>query len=446
MNLNRREFLQYLTMAAAGGIAGQGCFNGSNSADSLPNIVMIVVDTLRADHLSLAGYSRNTTPNMDRFAENAHVFNNAISPGTWTLPAYTSMLMGLHAFRHIMHFTPADPQGSNEPNHPLLPAYLRETGYHTVSVQTNGFVTKLDGDFDERHHFLFDSNEPMNTGSVDIHAVDTCVNWINDPQSSQSPFFLFLGLMEPHWSYNPNNDYFKEFMFDSVYMTHPQVILTDSKSKYGLSYLDMPQEIQQLLGPPLSQDGLYCDSRIYVAAYDGEIRLVDLYIQRVFDALQSNGLFDDAIIIITSDHGEHMAEHSPAFDHGYSLYNALLNVPLMIKLPRQTGSEIIEKPVRTIDILPTVFDYIGIETAPVDGLSLLPLMYGGDDDSDRPPISFRYPDSYSLYQDQYHLIKEHGPYTLYDLSQDFNEQDDLASSEPDLLNALVKKLEHHVKV
>lgn len=397
-----------------------------------PNIIMIVVDTLRADHLPVYGYSRDTAPNISGFAASSVVFSNAYSAASWTLPSYASMLLGKFAFHH--DYNAPLTQAATEK---MLPGLLQDNGYHTVSVQTNPFVLYLHGGFDEKGDFT-DSNIDFN----DSAAANYAMNWLNNWSDEKRSFFLLIGLISPHWPYSTDNGYLSNFVMDSLYVSSPQSVVSFPSGWDGaITYDALPGDVQARIGAPIGW--CYKDSRLYVAAYDSEIRFADEQIGRLISTLKNKNFYNDSIIIIASDHGENMVEHDTFFTHGNNLYNSLLHVPLLIKFPGQTLAKTVTGEVRTIDILPTVLDYAGIDAGDIDGKSLLPVINAGNVDfSERPVISYLLVNAatlsktVSVIRDGYKLIKGTIGNELYNLTADKDDLYNLAAAEGDMVNGL----------
>lgn len=400
---------------------------------SSPNIIMIVVDTLRADHLPLYGYARDTAPNISALASSSVVFENAYSAAPWTLPSYASMLLGKFAFNHDYYIIPS--QAATEK---MLPGLLQDNGYRTVSVQTNAFVLYLHEGFDEKADFTDD-----NIGFNDGAAVNYAINWVNNWSNGNKSFFLFVGLISPHWPYKTNNGFLSNFVMDQTYTSSPQTLVTFPSDNDGvIKYAALPGDVQAKIGTP-GNGQYYMDSRLYVAAYDSEIRYADEQIGRLISTLKSRNMYDNSIIIITSDHGENMVEHNTYFTHGNNLYNSLLHVPLLIKFPGQTSTKKIDGGVRTIDILPTALDYAGIDAGAVDGKSLLPVINDANVDlAQRPVISYMLMDiitwsrMVSVVKDGYKFIKNPTGPELYDMAADKDETSNLSASETEKVNDL----------
>lgn len=397
-----------------------------------PNIIMIVVDTLRADHLPVYGYSRDTAPNISALAGSSVVFDNAYSAAPWTLPSFASMLLGKLAYNHDYNVAANAGVAAEK----MLPGLLQDNGYHTVSVQTNAFVLNLHNGFDEKADFTED-----NIGFNDSAAVNYAINWLNNLSLARRKFFLFIGLISPHWPYKTNNGFLSNFVMDPLYVSSNQSLVSLG-SDGAITYDALPGDVQARIGPP-SNGQYYMDSRLYIAAYDSEIRYADEQIGRLISTLKSRGMYDDSIIIITSDHGENMVEHDTYFTHGNNLYNSLLRVPLLIKFPGQTSTKKVAGNVRTIDILPTALDYDGIDAPDIDGKSLLPVINDGNVDfAERPVISYRVDlaaqgaRSVSVVKDGYKLIKNPVGPEFYNLAADKDETYNLAASESERVNGL----------
>jgi arylsulfatase A-like enzyme len=443
MNITRRDFLKYSALAAGGGIAGLSAYacsdDGSSSSflqtasDHFP-VIMVVVDTLRVDHLSTSGYIRDTTPNLAAFSDQAHLFYNAISPSSWTIPSYISIMNGMHTFKNSRNFSPSDF------NIPFLPELLWDIGYHTVRILTNGIVKNYTNGFRESYVY----SKITDQAEMDRLAIEKAIEWLqHDGNSSNADYFMLIWLNSPHWPYQPQNEYLKDFVTDDLYQNAPAFDMTFECNAFGTIFPeDLDPEITALIGPPPDPFQCYQDYRLYVAAYDSNIRYVDYQIGRLMEFLKVKGIYDEAMIIITSDHGENMIDHEYYFNHGEGLYHSLVNVPLMIKSPQQGVSSAISMETRTIDILPTVFDMLGIYPDEIDGKSLLPVISGEITDSfARPCISsctseIEKGELFSLTYDRYKLIKKPGGDDLYDIFNDPEESDNVISLNPDIYSYL----------
>ena len=313
----------------------------------LQNIFLITVDTLRAD--AVYG-SPSLTPNIDALARDSVVFENAFSAGPWTVPGLTSVLTGLSPKVHgrLQVSSPA-----LDDSLPTLGTYFDEAGWRTAAVGANRFIQDLNlhQGFQWRHthahaslgqgfgFWALESLSPRfvwNPGTDQL--VDWAIEWIDRPQTR--PSLLWLHLYDPHEPYTPPE------MFIDVEAAHPDI---------GVEFWGDQASDPNDLEPPV---------RDWIRElYDGEVRWVDDQIGRLLDALQDRGLYDDALIVLTSDHGEEFWEHGD-YLHGQSLYGELLRVPLLIKLPGAATASRVSGYVSTVAVAPTVLDLAGVDYAP----------------------------------------------------------------------------------
>jgi arylsulfatase A-like enzyme len=435
---NKNSFYLFVMVLWIGILGSVGCGNGSGSDFShpgeRPNIIMIVVDTLRADHMSVNGYQRNTTPNLDEFSQNAYVFENAIAPAPWTVPSFVSLMTGMHAFNHNQN---APPDGTPV-NRTMLPELLGQAGYETVFINANVGLQSYQYVFNEYYDYSY------NTGNnADRLAIDKGIEWLNNEANWNHNFFLLIWLFSPHWPYSAQNGYLGQFVLDDLYMNSPPLDLVFDCNDTGMIYpSDLSPLLVSQLGFPPAPYECYQDYRLYTAAYDSEIKYVDAQIGRLLEFLRSGENFDDTMIWFTSDHGENMVDHEINFSHGDNLYHSLVHVPLFLKLSNQYGSMVVDTPIRLIDILPTVFDVLGLDPGEVDGKSLMPFVNMSPVDTfERPNISYgvrlvTMADMVSVTQEEYKLIRTTDGDELYDLIDDQYEQNNIATSYPDIVEDL----------
>ncbi len=454
--MDRRFFLKSIGALSASSLLAPNITHASQSRNTgflsrsaeRPNIFFIVVDTLRNDHTSVAGYTRDTTPNLAQFAQTACVFGNTYSAAPWTLPSFASILSGMHAFNHNQNRAiPVDKL--EPPNVTILPQKLGEVGYRTVSIQSNLLVQLLDDSFDE--NFMVSGqgayHNPINNPTIDQMVIEQTQSWLNKEANRSLPFFMFLGLFGPHWRFYPHYPFFQKYLTDQTFWTAPSVNSEFRIVDLGgwISYDSLSNYLKEIFDEP--EGGYFLDSRFYTAAYDTEIRYTDMQLGRLMRTLKMKGLFDDSLIIVTADHGEHMVDHTPHFEHGQSLYNALLRVPLLIKLPRQTQQiDLSDRPVRLIDTLPTVFDYLDLYAGDIDGKSLLPMIASGTvgaiDQTNRPILSYWLKNNSQRYISVilhgFKLIRNQSQDSdiLFDLNSDPAEQVDVSDSYPEMVTML----------
>jgi arylsulfatase A-like enzyme len=315
------------------------------------NVILISIDTLRADHLGCYGYSRQTSPHIDRLATESVQFDNVFSATSWTLPAHLSLLTGLTLFHHgVLHESYAF-----DTSIPTLADLLRGQGYSTGAFTGGGYVSSRFG-FAKGFDFYLDEGIPDLTSSENLF--QKSFDWIR--KNTDKKFFLFLHTYQTHGPYNSPAPFGQCFLAkDDVWKGF------DLKKYLGTKgiFRPLPENLKKNI----------------VALYDGEIRYMDeALIGPLLQGLKSLNLFDQTMIIFTSDHGEEFYDHG-AWGHGHSLYNELIRVPLIIKFPssKQKGQKI-DSFARLIDVLPTVLEELKISYSArrFDGRSLFPLLDG----------------------------------------------------------------------
>lgn len=304
----------------------------------LPSIVLVSIDTLRADHVGTYGYARDTTPFLDRFAETATVFERAFTSAPWTLVAHMTMLTGLFPLQHGV----IREELALSPEVPLLAERLREAGYQTVALYYPCWI-------DARYGFErgFDVFRPH--GSVEEARALVLEELAKlDPAR---PYFLFLHLFDVHdgplasgehmlyASPPPYQDFFMERAAEKLPKVPPDVLW----------------ESQNLLNEEQRE--------ALIALYDGGIRHVDANLEQLFGALESRGDLEDALVIVTSDHGEALGQRGKLTGHG-DLTQEGLHVPLIVRPPRgaRAGTRVVE-PVHLGDLVPTI---LALAALPVD--------------------------------------------------------------------------------
>ncbi len=332
-----------------------------------PNVVLIVMDAVRASHLSCYGYHRPTTPFLDQLAEQGILFEQAISPASWTLPSHASMFTGVFPSRH----------GAHDEHHyldytPTLAEILRTHGYKTAAFCQNPWVSSFTGLDRGFAHFpelswqrqkgfkrvrgLMIKLSDALTGNLDSGARVTnraVAAWLRR-HAREAPFFLFIHYLEPHVPYRLPRAWRNTFLTMGSYSKAVKV------NQDRVRYLENTV--------PMSER----DFGILRDLYDSEIAYLDSVIAQVVRWLREAGQLDDTILIVTSDHGENLGEHN-LMGHGLCLYESLIWVPLLVRYPRAlpTGVGAGEQ-VQTLDIFPTVLDLVGIPVGEsVQGTSLV---------------------------------------------------------------------------
>ncbi len=337
-------------------------------------MVLVSVDTLRADHLGAYGYGAPTSPFLDSLAERGVRFAQAHATASWTLPSHMSLLTSLHPHTHRVDHERA----GLAPEIETLAAVLRAAGLRTTAFVSWVYVSRKFG-FDrgfDRFVELLPPPERRRPGSPDtIEAdafVDEVVEWATF--AGPEPFFLFLHLFGPHLDYAPPLEHAR--VFDSR--------LRDTRAG---RYAELRPYVRGL-GPEARRIGAEARARA-MALYDGEIRFVDRELARLFAVLEARGLLDEALVVFTSDHGEEFDEHGSMEGHGWTLYDEVTRVPLLLRFPRgRHAGTVVEDPVSSIDVAPTILDALGLRVPEgFEGRSLLPRLAGGEPLPARPVFS-----------------------------------------------------------
>ncbi len=324
------------------------------SAGARPNVIIYLVDTLRADHLGCYGHPREVSPRIDRFAASATLFENARANAPWTLPSVASLMTGLWPPAHGV----SEDTRRLAPEAITLAEVLREAGYQTAAIVTNGFATDaygLDQGFDELTLIKTSRRE-----SSRVH--EAAVAWL-ETRDPEKPFFLYLHTLDPHKPYLPTDELRRRLApeADSIWR---EIKANPAKQRW----------------PP--SDWVVTQLR---ALYDAEIAENDASFGDTLDALQAAGLYDDALVVFLSDHGEEFYEHQ-AWTHAADLFREVLNVPLIVKLPGQREGHRIAELAQQIDLMPTLLAYLGIDGPATQG-SLLPALLGAAETGTRQVFS-----------------------------------------------------------
>lgn len=325
----------------------------SGSAEARrPNVLIYMIDTLRADHLGVYGYDRPTSPEIDAFAGDATLFRRAVAQSSWTKPAVATLLTGLNPQLHGVN----DRKDKLADEAHTLAEYLWEAGYDTAAIFTNGNLSHMGLGQGYKHyrHLREGSHRAIHVLSDRLR--DEAVHWLAQRDRSK-PFYLYLHATDPHSPYTPPPGYLERI---GARVEDPDAGLIEKVKELERGVVD-PTVLADL-----------------VALYDAEIAFNDHQFGRLLDELRRQGLYDDTLIILLSDHGEEFFDHG-WWQHGKTLYQEQLAVPLVVRFPagRGAGDEV-EALAQHIDILPTVLDLAGVEwPEDLPGRSLVPRPAGG---------------------------------------------------------------------
>lgn len=337
------------------GCSAAGPEPGLESRLDAPNLILISIDTLRADHLGCYGYDRPTSPALDRLCEDSVVFSEAIAQAPSTLHSHASMLTSL-----IPHHHGASWGGRTKLAEECLTLaeVVQEAGMATGAFTGGGQMDRLFG-LDQGFDFYEQPGARHFYGTVKL-----AEEWLK--QRPDRPFFLFLHTYETHHPYEPQARFLE--LFEESYDGE----LPDEITVEMLRRINRKERTLQ--------DG---DLEHIVNTYDAEIRSVDEALEHLIAFLRENSLYDNTVIVFTSDHGEEFDEHGRVGWHSHSLYDELLKVPLIVKFPEQehAGARVPAQ-VSSIDVAPTVLAALGLQTPEeFEGHDLTPLTSGVESES-----------------------------------------------------------------
>jgi arylsulfatase A-like enzyme/Flp pilus assembly protein TadD len=367
------------------------------------NVVLITIDTLRADHVGCYGYKQIKTPNIDGLAADGTRFERAFAVVPVTLPSHTSMLTGTYPMFSGMHDFSAN---KLSPLQPTLASVLKQSGYETGAVVAAAVLDArfgLNQGFDFYYdHFDFNRLDEANLDEMQRPGnvvADVALDWLG--KNSQKKFFLWMHLYDPHFPYH---------------LVEP----------YNREYASQP--------------------------YDGEIAFADEQVGRLLRFLKEKGIYRNTVIVLCGDHGESLGEHGEK-THGFFIYNATMHVPLIIRLPENASARVVADPVSLVDLMPTVLGALGVAIpSQAQGRSLLPELQdnGNHDDQaarDRvlygetflPRIHFNWSELRGSENIKYHFIDAPRP-ELYDLMNDPGEVHNLFTDKSAVAGEMRAKL------
>lgn len=404
-----------------------------------PNILIVGIDSLRADHMSCYGYPRLTTPHIDRFAAQGTLFERTFCPHIPTTSGYGSMLTGMDVFSTQM--VALRHQGPLRPEIRTLPEILKEAGYNTSCVgftgnpASRGFDTYLDyagwGSWNEGR-----SPKAQNLNEVAIPEIERLTK-------QKEPFLLFLRHMDPHAPYLPPQPFERIFYHGNE--SNPRNHSMDEV----MAFKPFRDFFATWMPPGIS------DKDYVIAQYDGAIAYMDAAIQNIFTALESLDVLDNTIVVINADHGETLYDHDCYFDH-HGLYEPTLHVPLIIRFPRSVpAGRRLAGYNRHQDLVPTLLELADIETdIAFDGRSLMRMVDGSvaSYDAEFYITECTWMRKHGWRTPQWKLIVALEPdfhfkpeVELYNLVEDPLESQNLAESEPETVAYLRQRMERWIE-
>lgn len=417
-------------------------------------VILVLVDTLRRDHLDLYGHGRETAPHLARIAREGATFNNAVAQATWTKASVPSIQTGLYPLTHTVHeFDGRLPNSAQ-----TIAEIYRDAGYATVafsSVMFTGKFSNLHQGYEELHEFT-SLTDPLHS-KTSREYVDRLLPWLE--QHGDSPFFVFLHVFDPHDPFEPHRPYNTLWADPSLRAEHKRREHEVQKviNHPILKRFIMPSR-EELESVDIPADEFISYNQDW---YDGSIREMDTQLGRLVERLQTLGLADKTLIVFTSDHGEEFLDHGRTF-HGHTLYGELTNVPLVFWSPDRIEAGLSsDAVVESVDILPTLLQISGIDVPEVvQGDSLLPLMGGGGGAWEaRPAFSQQartvHPfgtfdpaiGRYAVTTDEWKLIhnvhrRPHMPeFELFEVKQDPLNQNNVAEEHPEVVKELAAEID-----
>lgn len=349
MKITKRPIIRIVLLAVfilSSGAFIYSKFQADKAADF--NVILLTLDALRPDHLGCYGYSKNTSPNIDKLAREGVMFTQAIAQSSWTRGSVPSFMTSTYeSTNNIYRFGDV-----LDKKFVTLSEILRSQGYETLASSGGDWIMKdFPGIARGFNYFV--------KGAKPDEIAQEIIAWIKEKRNKK--FFIWVHFLEyPHIPYDPLSPF-------------SQLFLSNEKSK----------EI------PIAKDGEFfgvipkraainkiTNVNYYISQYDSEIAFADAGIGEMLDYLKKSGLDRKTIIVLSSDHGESLGEHNYYFQHGYYLFDQLLKVPLIIKGPGLPENKTIHAQVQLVDIMPTILSMLKVKTTiRMEGVDLLPVVF-----------------------------------------------------------------------
>lgn len=473
-----------------------------------PNVLFIVLDTQRRDRLSLYGHARNTSPNLDDFAQKATVFDRAVAPAQWTVPAHGSLFTGLYPGAHqLQQAFQALPK-----EHITLAEHLQAAGYHTVGFCNNPMLGLLDTGLQRGFHEFYNYAGASPNRPMDMHrsgprkaaatwfrqtarkvtnqfahsdllfraslnpllvpiwsrlvnykgntarSIDDLIDYMTAHRSgaNQQPMFSFLNLMGTHMPYRPPQDVLEHVDPTIRHDKHAWRFMTEHNAD-GVSWIS-PTD------PPLED----WQRQTLATFYDAEITSQDIHLSRLFDYLKRSGALEDTVVIIAADHGDGHGDHD-YIGHSFVVYQELVHVPLIVHYPERFPVKRIGTNVSTRRIFHTILEMAGLyPDSEIEALSLTRSLNGKPDPEGGIAFSEAFPPDnlLTILQDRTPDLVENRKLTqvrrgiyhqdhklamvgdsienLFDVAQDPDETSDMAHTQPHVAEALRQRVTQFV--
>jgi arylsulfatase A-like enzyme len=419
-----------------------------------PNIVLLVLDSVRAANLSCYGYSRPTTPNIDALAQQGTLYEEAISSGCWTLPVHASLFTGLYSLNHGLTTS----KDALPEDHPTLARQLKRLGYQAASFSNNAYVSAISG-LTQGFDTVDDVWRVSNPRGIKRTGMGRLIKQMERFGRPSRPFIgvarklqraravvkrrrhkkdkgarvtnqrLQKWLLEE--PYNPPSPYDRRFM--------PKRFTQRRVARVGIN-----KDVMGRLSEPRGQE----DIQILKALYDGQLSYLDDKLGELVRFIDAQESLADTVLIVTSDHGDCLGEHNH-IGHRMSLYEPLLHVPLVVRYPgRFPAGRRVREQVSLIDLFPTILELAGADPSTLNGTGFHSLMPSLGQETRRftiaentAPKSLDGLVSRALRTDQYKYIwRSDGQHELYDLTADPGELKNLMDSMPGVAQELELQL------
>ena len=420
------------------------------------NVIVYLIDTLRADHLGCYGYERETSSTMDRLAAEGVLFKKCYAQAPWTKPSTASILTSQHSAVHG-----ANDVTSVVPDSAVtLAEELKAAGFTTLFLTSNEWVSPQFGftqGFDYVRERYRSEEEELDAGALpsSYHLNKLVFDWLDKHEGER--FFIYIHSMDPHWPYScPNRFYsdlpkgFEDHFRDQY---HDVFIYSKLEEMKEMTW----DEILADHDLPVKDTG-----QMLIDLYDGEIKFNDTQIKYLLKKLDNMGIGDSTLFALVSDHGEEFFEHG-CWEHGHSLYEEMIHVPFIVRWPGMVPRGVtIDHPVATVDMVPTILDLLELPPLPdQEGRSLMEAMkggileesavfsqrYGGAGINKKRADAVRGGENHALIKGDLFLIENRamGTYELFNRNIDPGQKWNLANSEEENLKKLSSELDAWVE-
>lgn len=408
--------------------AAHGCTREDQPADNgRPNVLLIAVDTLRVDKLGCYGSELGATPNIDALAAEGVRFEKAYAHAPWTLPAFASLMTSLNPPQHgaggwLGQFH------ALAPAHRTLAECFRDHDYTTAEIVNVEFLSEQFGMTQGFEHVDYEAHPDNVQVRSATDTTDAALEWLQRRRSR--PFFLFVHYFDPHLVYAPPLEFRKRFAHrldrdnsNWVFGTRQQIIaIRRGQMSIGRATIERAEKL-----------------------YDGEVAYTDQQVGRLLDGLTELQLNELTIVVFTADHGEEFMDHG-GFEHGHTLYDELVRVPLIIRFPARLQPDEISTTVRHIDVGPTLCELAGVQPEPAfAGRNLLDVLSGTDSAPAPTPVlidgNFWGPPHRGWLNGGFKLIVSKKSTQLFELRRDPGEQTDLSATRPSLVQQMLSDMD-----